>query len=191
MSSLSDVSDELPPPNDDVDTRQISRVYGVGRKPTTIALSFRPPQKQRFVRHKLPRLVSKTTKPNGRRPSNVTSLEGDATCGGGVSCRSDKSHVTSGRQNTGMVASKSMHSLSKTNPEVNRPALLPTSDGNGIKAITTFSGWNQAVTSSAKPKEHRTCKGLLSADWKPNRCNDSNDARSNSVINSFLFIFSY
>ena len=181
MSSLSDVSDVLPPPDDDVDTQLISRVYGAddvisrvygaGRKPTTIALSFRPPRKQRST-HKLPRLVAKTT---ARRPSNVTSLAGDVTSLG------DDKHVTE------MVASKSMHSLSKTNQEVNRRrALQPATDRNGIQTISSISECHQAVTSSAKAKELGTTKALLSADWKPNSFSNRDGTRSNSVIKTCL-----
>jgi len=167
MSSLSDVSDELPPPKDDIDVDLISRVYGLGRKPTTIALTFRPPRKQR-VTHKLPKLVTKTTKPSCRRPSNATSY--------GVSSHSDGSHVTSGRQNGGMTTSKSMHSLSKMNPEVNYRAKLTPDGGNETK--TTSSERRHTVTSSSETVEHRTANGLISSDWKQT---DSSAARSNSV----------
>jgi len=187
MSSLSDVSDVSPPPTGDVDTQFISRIYGAGRKPTTIALSFRPPRKQRFT-DKLPRIVNKSRKPKGRRPDNVTSAAGDGASfngrAGGLSFYSDDSHVTSGRQNNGIVTSKSMHSLSKTNPEVNRRATLPAADGNGVRTITTLLERHQTVTSSPEAKEHRTTDGLLSAEWKPTRTSNTNAARSSSVINN-------
>ena len=182
MSSLSDVSDVLPP-DDDVDAGLISRVYGLGRKPTTIALSFRPPRKQRPA-HKLPKLAAKTTK----RPGNVTSPERDATSFG-VSCHSDGSHVTSGRHNGGIATSKSMHTLSKTNPEVNHCATLPAADGNGIKTVTTLSGYHRSVTSSSKAIERRTANGLTSSDWKLTRSSNDNVARATSVIFTLSYYY--
>ena len=179
MSSLSDVSDVSPPPDDDVDNRLISRVYGVARKPTTIALTFRPPRKQRLAADRLPKLVAKTTKPKGRRrPGNVTSPTGDA-----ASYHSDDSHVTSGRQNNRMVASKSMHSLSKTHDAVNRSTTLPSANGTRTRTVTTLLERRQAMASPSEVKPHRTNDRLLSAERIPNHSSNTNAARSNSVIN--------
>jgi len=184
MSSLSDVSDLAPPPDDDVNAELISRVYGIGRKPTTIALTFRPPRKQRTT-GKLPKLVTKKTmKPRGGCHGNVTSPAVDAaSTGDGVSCHSDGSHVISGKQNGGIVTSKSMHSLSKIKPEVNRRA-IPATDVNEVTTITTLSERHRAVTSSTEVNQRRTSNGLMSSNCRaPIRNIDANGTRANSVIN--------
>jgi len=191
MSSLSDISDELlPPPGDDVDAQLISRVYGIGRKPTTIALTFRPPRKHRFT-DKLPKLVSKTTKPRNRRPNNVTSPPaGDAASLSGRN-NSDDGHVTSGRQNNGTMASKSMHSLTKMNAAgANRRATLPAGGGNGIKTITTLlDRRHHVVTSSPEVEEHRISDRLLSAERKPTHPVNTIVTRSTSVVNKYRLNF--
>lgn len=179
MSSLSDFSDVPAPPTDDVDTQLISRVYGIGRKPTTIALTFRPPRKQRFT-DKLPKLVNKSKKSNGRRPSNDATLY--SGCGGVVIYDSDDSRVISGRQHNRMMTSKSMHFLSKTNAEVSRRVTLPAADGSGIRTLTTLSDRRQT---SSEAKEHQaTNDGLTPADRQPTTV----AARSNSVINKYFII---
>ena len=194
MSSLSDVSDLAPPPDDDVNAELISRVYGIGRKPTTIALTFRPPLKQRTT-GKLPKLVTKKTmKPRGGCHGNVTSPAVDAvSTGDGVSCHSDGSHVISGKQNGGIVTSKSMHSLSKIKPEVNRRAIPACTDVNEVTTITTLSERHRAVTSSTEVNQRRTSNGLMSSNCRaPIRNIDANGTRANSVINLYLyFTFHY
>jgi len=178
MSSPSDGSDDLPPPDDDVDAAVISRVYGLGRKPTTIALSFRPPRKPRAT-HKLPKLVSKTTR---RCPGNVTSPDGDVTSFR-ASCHSDASHVTSGRH--ALATSKSMHSLTKTTPDANH--CVPASGGNGIK---TVSECHRSVTSSSKAVDRlNAANALASSDWKLTRNSNDNAARATSVTPCFILSY--
>ena len=200
MSSLSDVSDVVPPPSDVTERRQWRASAAQWRRRHSAVRRWSQADDDRAhvptaAQTALHRQTTETYHQANeakyssswqryiRRPGNVTSPAGDAAlfcgCVGGVSYHCDDSHVTSGRQNSGMVMS-CMHSLTKTNPEVNRGATIAAASGNGIRTTTTLLELNQTVTPSSEAKEHGTTNGLLSADWKP-----MNGARSSSVTNKY------
>lgn len=87
--------------------------------------------------------------------------------------------MISGRQNGGMAASKSMHSLSKMKPDVNCRATLAVAALSGIK---TSSERYQSVATLSEAKHQRSNKDCLSHDLKTTCSSRDNATRSNSVI---------